>query len=247
MNTVMVKYEEKFKPIYEEREKVIEGIPEFWLRALRANPAMVSQITKRDCEILKHLKNIRTESISLQNFSVEMVFSENPYFSNTSLRRSIELKEDENGEDIAKTKGTEIIWKEPYSLRADSFFHLFVEIPSDEGDELSSEDLCEIHQTQIQNARLLKDLIIPNALALFKKEPSLDLVESGSDEENFDDDEDAFDFEDEEDFDEEDEEEEKPIKKNQITARKPQLKPKVSKTNDERPKTKENPAECNQQ
>jgi len=257
MNQVIVKYEEKFKPIYQERAQIVEGIPEFWLRALRANHAIVSQITKRDCEILKHLKDIRAESTSLQNFAVEMVFSENPYFSNTSLRRSFELKEDENGEDIVKTNGTEILWKDPYHLRADSFFHLFVEdFPSeDEDNELASEDLFEIYQTHIQTARILKDLIIPHSLALFKKEPALDLIESGSEEESFgedDEDDDAFDYQDDEDFDEESDEGgevAKPIKKTQIVKAKKaeQPKPKASKAKDERPKTKENPAECNQQ
>lgn len=60
------------------------GIPEFWLNAFMANEKVAPYITERDMEVLKHLVDVRTKTLTGEDkgFEVAFVFEKNDYFSN---------------------------------------------------------------------------------------------------------------------------------------------------------------------
>jgi len=69
------------------------------------------EIKEKDEEILKHLTNIvyiPDESDSLK-FELVFTFSENEFFTNTTLTKSFVMRDDD---EPLSGKGTEIEWKE---------------------------------------------------------------------------------------------------------------------------------------
>ena len=72
------------------------GIPEFWLTALKAQPALMDMITDEDDGALKHLTDIRMEYLEKPGFKLVFSFAENEYFSNKDLSKTYFYQE-ENG------------------------------------------------------------------------------------------------------------------------------------------------------
>eukprot|EP01084_Bolivina_argentea_P084044 152107_1 len=99
-------------------EKSENGIPEFWLHALKHNDTIVSQITEKDSEILAFVTDISTEYIEDKpelGFVLTFTFAENPFFSQKKLTKTCHWNQERKGdeEQIDSLEGTKIDWSAP--------------------------------------------------------------------------------------------------------------------------------------
>ncbi|KAF9316759.1 hypothetical protein BG003_001556 [Podila horticola] len=105
-----------------EDEKEIEkvdGVPEFWLTALKNNPQFGDIITEKDEAVLKHLVDIRMAYFEKPGFRLEFEFSPNDHFTNTVLTKTYFYQDEPGyGGDFIydHAEGTKIEWKEGKDL-----------------------------------------------------------------------------------------------------------------------------------
>jgi nucleosome assembly protein 1-like 1 len=99
------KYSAEYQPLYQKRFEVVngsadsngqgpEGIPEFWLSAMKNQPDIAVTITDRDEAALKYLTDIRVEYLDGPDFRLLFHFSPNAFFTNLTLSRTYHYKED---------------------------------------------------------------------------------------------------------------------------------------------------------
>lgn len=82
---------EEAKPAEKEPEKEaepVDGIPEFWLSAMKNQGALAEMITDRDEAALKHLVDIRMEYLDKPGFRLIFEFAENEFFENKTLTKT---------------------------------------------------------------------------------------------------------------------------------------------------------------
>ncbi|CAL5439498.1 unnamed protein product [Camellia sinensis] len=206
-----------------------KGVPVFWLNAMKNNEVLAEEISERDEEALKYLKDIKWCRIdNPKGFKLEFFFDTNPFFKNLVLTKIYHMIDDDEPI-LEKAIGTEIEWYPGKCLtqkilkrkpkkgsknakpitkteKCESFFNFFSppEVPEDEDD--IDEDIAEELQNQMEQdydiGSTIRDKIIPHAVSWFTGE-----AVEGDDLEDIDDDDDEDDNDDEEDDDEEDEDE----------------------------------------
>ncbi|ORM41309.1 Proteasome subunit beta type-4 [Babesia sp. Xinjiang] len=125
LNELRAKYDNLFKPIYDEREKVLTtpsgdekgtpALPKFWLTAMKNNNTLRSIIEFRDEPVLAYLSDVKAEflePLKQESFRIMMTFDENPYFSNKVLTKQYTMKviDGEVEALLQGTEATEINW-----------------------------------------------------------------------------------------------------------------------------------------
>ncbi|KAJ5402998.1 uncharacterized protein N7487_008894 [Penicillium crustosum] len=222
--------ETKEEPKKEEGEAA-NGIPEFWLSAMKNQISLAEMITERDEEALKHLTDIRMEYLDRPGFRLIFEFSENEFFTNKTISKSYFYKDESGyGGDFIydHADGSKIDWKEDkdltlrleskkqrnkntkqtrvvkISVPTESFFNFFSppQPPAEDDDSVAS-DIEERLELDYQLGEDIKEKLIPRAIDWFTGE-ALQFEELGED---FEGDE----FEDEDDEDEEDEDEDEDL------------------------------------
>lgn len=157
------KYNKLRRPVFEQREKYVANIANFWLTSMLNHPGIANMITEDDAEILRYLKNMRIEEHDdiKSGYKVTLQFESNPYFQNDVLEKDNSLTE----EGDAESTWTEIKWKDESTAKKfdtssdDSFFGWFQkEIDSD------MDDLGD----------MLKDDLWPNPLQYYEAAPDDD-------------------------------------------------------------------------
>ncbi|KAJ2726242.1 hypothetical protein GGI07_000719 [Coemansia sp. Benny D115] len=110
------KYELKKAPLYKKREKVIGGIPKFWLTCLEKHPVITSLIENDDAKAISYLRNIEIQRSAQNpiNYKVIFLFDENPYFSNERLIKEFDFSDKGN----IKVVNHKINWKPDMDLTA---------------------------------------------------------------------------------------------------------------------------------
>lgn len=96
----------------------INGIPEFWLSAMK-NSSLAETITDRDEAALKFLTDIRMEYLDCPGFRLIFEFAENEYFTNKTLSKTYYYQEENGyGGDFIydHAEGDKIDWKEGKDL-----------------------------------------------------------------------------------------------------------------------------------
>lgn len=190
----------------------LKGIPEFWLTCMKNHVAIADEITSRDEEALKHLKNI--ELIYLEDkpgFKLEFHFEENPFFEEKVLTKTYYYQHNPGMGDLVfeKAEGCPITWKKDHDLTvkveskkqrqkgkdttrivkktvpADTFFSFFspIQLPENE-EELEDSDLESRLQADYELGEEIKDKLIPHAVDWFTGKA---LTYEGYDEDDFDD------------------------------------------------------------
>ncbi|KAK7291834.1 hypothetical protein RIF29_07290 [Crotalaria pallida] len=224
-----------------EENKVEKGVPGFWLNAMKNNNVLAEEISERDEDALKFLKDIKWSRIeNPKGFKLEFFFDSNPYFTNSVLTKTYHMV-DEDEPVLEKAIGTEIQWHPGKSLtqkvlkkkpkkgsknakpiikteNCESFFNFFKppEVPEDEED--IDEDVADELQDQMEQdydiGSTIRDKIIPHAVSWFTGE-AIEGEEFGDleDDDEGDDDEEEDDDEEYDDDDDEDGEESKAKKK----------------------------------
>ncbi|KAH7858763.1 hypothetical protein Vadar_027731 [Vaccinium darrowii] len=222
----------------EDKEAEEKGVPSFWVTAMKTNEVLAEEISERDEEALKYLKDIKWCRLdNPKGFKLEFFFETNPFFSNSVLTKTYHMIDDDEPI-LEKAIGTEIEWypgkcltqkilkKKPKkgsknakpitkTENCESFFNFFSppQVPEDEDD--IDEDTAEELQNQMEQdydiGSTIRDKIIPHAVSWFTGEAVQGDDEFEDIEEDAEDDEegDEDEDEDEEDDDDDDEEEEK--------------------------------------
>ncbi|RFU78658.1 nucleosome assembly [Trichoderma arundinaceum] len=66
----------------------VQGIPEFWLSAMKNQVTLAEMITDRDEAALKHLTDIRMEYLDKPGFRLIFEFAENEFFSDKTITKT---------------------------------------------------------------------------------------------------------------------------------------------------------------
>ncbi|KAL3337532.1 hypothetical protein AABB24_029927 [Solanum stoloniferum] len=252
-----------------DKDAVEKGVPDFWLTAMKNNEVLSEEITERDEEAFKFLRDIKWSKIDdPKGFKLEFFFETNPYFKNTLLTKTYHMI-DEDEPILEKAIGTEIEWcpgkcltqkilkKKPKkgsknakpitkTEQCESFFNFFSppQVPEDEEDidEDAAEELQNLMEQDYDVGSTIRDKIIPHAVSWFTGEAAEDddYADLEDDEDEDDDEENEEDEEDDED--EEEEEEDTKTKKKSAAARK-----KSGRTPVGDGQSGERPPECKQQ
>eukprot|EP01012_Entosiphon_sulcatum_P059830 TRINITY_DN8443_c0_g1_i1.p1 TRINITY_DN8443_c0_g1~~TRINITY_DN8443_c0_g1_i1.p1 ORF type:complete len:343 (+),score=96.54 TRINITY_DN8443_c0_g1_i1:20-1048(+) len=184
----------------EEAPQTAKGIPDFWLTALKNNDMTEELITTRDEEALKSLVDITTSPFEepAKGFELSFHFTENAFFTNKVLTKKYFLVEDDEVL-IDKAEGCEIDWKPNKNLTVvlkqkkqrhkgsksvrtvtkaepcDSFFNFFSppKLPDEEDEEQEEDELDELEELVERDYEIgvvVKDKLIPRAVAWFTGE-----------------------------------------------------------------------------
>lgn len=165
-----------------------KGVPNFWLYALQNNDYIDDEITYRDEQCLKYLKDIKWSKIDdSKGFKLDFYFKANPFFGNSVLTKTYHMS-DEDKSMVEEIKGTEIEWypakcltqilirKKPKTgsenaksitttEECDSFFSFFSALEVDAENELT--DQMDHH---FFIGSIIRDQIIPHAVSWFTGE-----------------------------------------------------------------------------
>lgn len=185
---------EEDKATLEAAKTTVEAIPEYWLKAIQSNEILGSEAKEADDDVLKSLTKVTHKIIDAEHFEIVFTFAPNEFFSNTELKKTIVL--DENEEPVSTT-GTPIEWKEGKNTtvkitkktqknkktgqkriieketKIESFFNFFsdsvaAEAPEEE-DEDRDENAMDTDRLNVDYdmARSLIDEVIPYSLEYF--------------------------------------------------------------------------------
>ncbi|KAL5728744.1 Nucleosome assembly protein 1 [Ranunculus cassubicifolius] len=262
-----------------EEDKAIEGkgVPDFWLNAMKTNEVLTDEISERDEEALKFLKDIKWYRIdNPKGFKLEFFFDTNPYFKNSVLTKTYHMIDDDEPI-LEKAIGTDIEWLPGKSLtqkilkkkpkkgsknakpitkteKCDSFFNFFdpPQVPEDDDDidEETAEQLQNQMEQDYDIGSTIRDKIIPHAVSWFTGEAVQGEEYDDVDEDDDEDDEDDEDEEDEEeeDDDEDDDDDEEEEDEGETKSRKkPSGGPKKTGRAQIEAQQGERPPECKQQ
>ncbi|KAG9147559.1 hypothetical protein Leryth_007352, partial [Lithospermum erythrorhizon] len=124
--TLEAKYQKLYQPLYAKRYAIVngevevsdvqtegankegKGVPGFWFAALKNNAVTGEEISERDEEVLKYLKDIKwSKTDDPKGFKLEFFFDTNTYFKNSVLTKTYHMI-DEDEPILRKAIGTEI-------------------------------------------------------------------------------------------------------------------------------------------
>ncbi|GAA5803122.1 hypothetical protein EDC94DRAFT_560063 [Helicostylum pulchrum] len=197
--------EEEEDDMKDEAEKIEEdkddedvtGIPEFWLTALKTHPQISETITDVDCDVLKHLVDIRMTYLEKPGFQLDFEFTENDFFTDKVLTKTYHYQDNVTGGDYVydHARGCEIHWKDGKDLTvtvetkkqrhkgtnktrvvkrtvpADTFFNFFsppvLPEDSEELDEEEAEGLDAKLEADYEMGEEFKEKLIPHAVDFF--------------------------------------------------------------------------------
>ncbi|KAL8118758.1 nucleosome assembly protein 1;2-like isoform X2 [Apium graveolens] len=260
--TLEAKYQKLYEPLFTKRYEIVNGIveaegvkseiaskqegleketgvPEFWLTAMKTNEILNEEISERDEEALKYLKDIKWCKVeNPKGFKLDFFFDTNPFFKNSVLTKTYHMIDDEEPI-LEKAIGTEIEWypgkclthkllkKKPKkgskntkpitkTEPCDSFFNFFnpPEVPEDD-DDLDEDAVEELQNRMEQDYDIgstMRDKIIPHAVSWFTGEAAQGDEFEDMEDDDEDDDDECDEDEEEDEEDEDDEEEEDDVK-----------------------------------
>ncbi|XP_062005529.1 nucleosome assembly protein 1;4-like [Rosa rugosa] len=194
------KVEVKAKAAMDQGDKAtkVKEIPNFWLSAMKNHKLLAQEITERDEEALKYLKDIKWFKIDGGCFKLEFVFQQpNPYFENDVLTKSYQEKTTgcvikwHHGKDLTHkllegmSKNSERMIKScesffnffnPPKFRPHDDVHDYDEHPDyyDEYIDCHDEYLVEEVKSRLNYdyyiGKIFRDKIIPHAVSWFTRE-----------------------------------------------------------------------------
>ncbi|KAI3455571.1 hypothetical protein Pfo_012234 [Paulownia fortunei] len=293
--TLEAKYQKFYEPLYTERFKIVngvvevegvtdasmeqgevkanegKGVPDFWLTAMKTNDILAEEISERDEEALKYLKDIKWCRIdNPKGFKLEFFFDTNPFFKNSVLTKTYHMIDDDEPI-LEKAIGTQIEWypgkcltqkvlkKKPKkgaknakpiikTEKCESFFNFFnpPDVPEDEDDidEDEAEELQNLMEQDYDIGSTIRDKIIPHAVSWFTGEAVQgDELDMVDDDDNEDDDDDDEEEDEDEDDDDDEDEDEEEVK----SRKKPSGPKKSARAQAGEGPQGERPPECKQQ
>jgi len=165
------KYSEIRRPVYVRRGDIIKTIPDFWLTAFLSHPLLSELLTEEDQKIFKYLDSVDVDDSDVKSgYSINLNFSENPYFEDKKLTKTYVFADD----GTTTINATSIKWKEGMGpatngvnkkgskrpLLEESFFTWF-------GD---TENKRLLDGVQDEAAEIIKEDLWPNPLKYFNND-----------------------------------------------------------------------------
>ncbi|PIM99365.1 Nucleosome assembly protein NAP-1 [Handroanthus impetiginosus] len=292
------KYQKLYQPLYTKRYEIVnggveveggttdaepamqadkdgDGVPDFWLTAMKNNEVLAEEISERDEGALKFLKDIKWSRIdNPKGFKLEFYFDSNPFFKNSVLTKTYHMI-DEDEPILEKAIGTEIEWypgkcltqkilkKKPKkgsknakpitkTEQCESFFNFFSppQVPQedDDIDEDAAEELQNLMEQDYDIGSTIRDKIIPHAVSWFTGEAAQDEYGDIEDDDDLDEEEDDEDEDEDDEEDEEDDEDEKDEDESKTRKKPSSVRKKSGRTPaGEGQQQGERPPECKQQ
>ncbi|KAF9734103.1 nucleosome assembly protein [Paraphaeosphaeria minitans] len=215
--------------------KDVNGIPEFWLSAMKNQISLAEMITDRDEGALKHLTDIRMEYLDRPGFRLIFEFEENEYFTNKTITKTYFYQEENGyggdfiydhaegekvewkaGKDLTvrveskkqrnkNTKQTRVVKK---TVPTESFFNFFEPPSPPQDDDDASSDIEERLELDYQLGEDIKEKLIPRAIDWFTGEALQYENLEDFDEGEFEDEDDEDDDDDQSDHDDDEESDE---------------------------------------
>ncbi|KAF8037338.1 hypothetical protein BT93_B0297 [Corymbia citriodora subsp. variegata] len=107
------KHNETGKPVYEERNEIVQLIPDFWPTAFLSHPMLGERLTEEDRKIFKYLDFLDVEESEdvKSGYSITFSFRPNPFFEDSKLTKTFTLLDEET-----RITATSIKWKEGMGL-----------------------------------------------------------------------------------------------------------------------------------
>lgn len=108
------KHDKKKRDFYVQRAKILSKIPGFWPTVLRNSSVFGEFFENKDDEaLLSHLIDLDVETYTDERngYKITLTFSENPYFTNDKIWRSLVSTETEDGEEEVTCTTSPINWK----------------------------------------------------------------------------------------------------------------------------------------
>ncbi|EGC35026.1 hypothetical protein DICPUDRAFT_34067, partial [Dictyostelium purpureum] len=169
----------------------VKGIPNFWTIVLK-NTEIGEIIETVDEEALSHLVDVKITQVGdNSDYSIDFHFSENPFFTNTVISKTVHIQEDE----LQSIDSTPIEWKEGKNFTSKvvkkqvkgrgkgkastattkmvsesvpCFFGSFLGAVAEDDEAIEDEEEDDPRMyMQFQIIAKLKDIIIPNAVEFF--------------------------------------------------------------------------------
>ncbi|GFP84482.1 nucleosome assembly protein 1 [Phtheirospermum japonicum] len=284
------KYQNLYQPLYTKRYEIVnglevevgatgaepeeKGVPDFWLTAMKNNEVLVEEISERDEEALKFLKDIKWSRVdNPKGFKLEFYFDTNPFFKNSVLTKTYHMI-DEDEPILEKALGTVIEWlpgkcltqkilkKKPKkgsknakpitkTEKCESFFNFFSppEVPEedDDIDEDAAEELQNLMEQDYDVGSTIRDKIIPHAVSWFTGEAADEFGDIEDEDDEDDDDEDGDDEDDDDEDDDEEDEDDEDEDENKTRKKLSAVRKKSVRTPAGDGQPGERPPECKQQ
>ncbi|KAI3873427.1 hypothetical protein MKW98_008079 [Papaver atlanticum] len=168
---------------------VAEGVPNFWLNALKTNKPLAAKIGDWDEGSLKYLTDIkccRIDTPKAKGFNLDFYFHPNPYFKNAVLTKTYHYLIDDDEPVFEKVIGTRIEWylkqndvphkvnlkRRSNDMRMPPYykFSFFNFLDLRVRGEEAAEKLLEKMDKDYDIGSTIRDKIIPNAVAWFTGE-----------------------------------------------------------------------------
>ncbi|KVH92931.1 Nucleosome assembly protein (NAP) [Cynara cardunculus var. scolymus] len=296
-----LKYQKLYEPLYSKRYDIVngvvevgekdeaatdqtdgdakeeKGVPDFWLTAMKTHEILAEEISERDEDALKYLKDIKWCRIDdPKGFKLEFFFDTNPYFKNTVLTKVYHMIDDDEPI-LEKAIGTTIEWlpgkcltqkilkKKPKkgsknakpitkTENCESFFNFFnpPQVPEDE-DDIDEEEAEELQNQMEQDydvGSTIRDKIIPHAVSWFTGEAVQEDEFDGieeDDDDEDDDDDEEIDDDEDEEDDEDDDEDDEDEEEEESKSKKKTKKGSILHAAGGAGEQGERPPECKQQ
>eukprot|EP00029_Vermamoeba_vermiformis_P005134 TRINITY_DN1700_c0_g1_i1.p1 TRINITY_DN1700_c0_g1~~TRINITY_DN1700_c0_g1_i1.p1 ORF type:complete len:227 (-),score=93.92 TRINITY_DN1700_c0_g1_i1:50-730(-) len=139
-------YENKKRPIFEERKKAIDAVPKFWSSVLKNHPALSAVFEDpTDAELVEHLVDVDVQVLDKHNSTkVTFTFSPNAILEENTLWKQASVKPDaaEDDDEPVLYTSSGIKLKAGKKLDEDSFFNFFTESSSDS--DITDEELISL-------------------------------------------------------------------------------------------------------
>ncbi|CAI5747405.1 unnamed protein product [Peronospora destructor] len=138
---IETKYNAKKHSIYVTRNKLLTEIPHFWKQVFVNHKVVSSYITEDDKKLMDYLQTLDVTFVGDDgSFKIEMSFTENPYFSPTTLWKQVKLEEEET-----EVTTSEVTWKDKGETTEEPTRYFFNWFTTTDGDQ----EIAEIIQEEI--------------------------------------------------------------------------------------------------
>ncbi|TCD70645.1 hypothetical protein EIP91_002365 [Steccherinum ochraceum] len=210
--------QQKLTPVYEKRRGVVKAIPKFWPVALMNSPLFALHAQHNADQVaLSYLEDLwlTRDPVEPRCFTLEFHFKENPYFSNTVLKKEYKFvpppaassdQADEDGitetmldfswERDVEAQATKIEWKDD----SKNLTKLYPRAEDEDEDDMPAEsgsifNFFEVAKDTFDLGVVIANEIFPEAVDYFLGNAGGDDIDSDDEDEDEDDDEEEIDLE----------------------------------------------------
>ncbi|CCG82506.1 Nucleosome assembly protein [Taphrina deformans PYCC 5710] len=161
---------ELYKPLYSERDPLLDQIPKFWVTVIEEKEELEELFNLEDSKLIDHLKSLQVsrEDADPRNFTISMAFEENDFLDSSHLVLSKSFTHNDDGDQEYTSKPVEIKWKKDITTQPDggrpSFFSFFAWTGGEEDVFLQGEEV----------ALILADEVYPDALKTWTDAQNVD-------------------------------------------------------------------------